>query len=295
MASERTIDRRRRCHAQPRRRRPALAQAGPLQFDAVGAMNDAIQQGVADRRIANEFMPPAHRNLAGEQQRTLLVSVVGGLQQIAPLLGGQRFRAPVVDDQQFGPLQHRQHPRQPAFTAGGMTWPDFGAPKLANLPIFRGHLKPLIALSPVTPTPSSHAPVGSGTGSEGLGYESSTRVKGGGSDKDDMSGGGKSCDIALVAITNASPPGAVRASGVAEISALPTEAVPHGGGRPEMPVPGKIMPGGAGGMASRDVEIWSGVDLIRLPGAAGIGIVAGHPSHAAPTAILTAAFAPRCA
>jgi hypothetical protein len=35
---------------------------------------------------------------------------------VAPLLGGERLWAPVVDDQQAGAFQRREHPRQPALT-----------------------------------------------------------------------------------------------------------------------------------------------------------------------------------
>ena len=73
-----------------------------LQLDAVGAMNNAIQNCIADRRVSNEFMPAAHRNLAGHQQRSLLVAVLDDLEQVAPLLGVERLRPPIVEDQQIG-------------------------------------------------------------------------------------------------------------------------------------------------------------------------------------------------
>ena len=46
----------------------AFAQAGPFQFNPMSAVDDAIQDGIADRQIAHEFMPARHRNLAGYQQ-----------------------------------------------------------------------------------------------------------------------------------------------------------------------------------------------------------------------------------
>jgi hypothetical protein len=64
-------------------------------------------------------MPTGHGDLAGHQQRSLLVAVFNDLQQVASLLGGERLRPPVIDDEQPGTLQRRQHPRQPAFAAGG--------------------------------------------------------------------------------------------------------------------------------------------------------------------------------
>jgi hypothetical protein len=53
----------------------ALAQTRPLQLDAVGAMHDAIQNGIADRWVGDEFVPAGHGDLAGDQQRALLVAV----------------------------------------------------------------------------------------------------------------------------------------------------------------------------------------------------------------------------
>src|SRR6202050_1329579 len=77
--------------------RVALAQTRPRHLDAVGAVHDTVQNGVADRRVGDEFVPALHGNLAGHQQRTLLVAVLDDLQHVAPLLGGQRFRTRVVD------------------------------------------------------------------------------------------------------------------------------------------------------------------------------------------------------
>jgi hypothetical protein len=65
-----------------------LAQAGALQLDAVGAVDDAIQDRVADGWVAHEFVPARHGNLAGHQQRSLLVAVVDDLQQVAALIAG---------------------------------------------------------------------------------------------------------------------------------------------------------------------------------------------------------------
>src|SRR5271167_3103421 len=91
-----------------------LAQTRPRQLDAVGAVHDAVHNGVADRRVGDEFVPALYGNLAGHQQRTFLVTVLDDLQHVAPLLGGQRLRTPVVDDQQPGALQCCQHAWQPA-------------------------------------------------------------------------------------------------------------------------------------------------------------------------------------
>src|SRR5580692_3168305 len=74
--------------------RVTLAQTRPLQLDAMGAVHDAIEDGIADRRVADQLVPARYGNLAGHQQRALLIPVIDDLQQVASLLGGQRFRTP---------------------------------------------------------------------------------------------------------------------------------------------------------------------------------------------------------
>ena len=46
----------------------ALAQTRSLELDAMGAMHDAIQNGIADRRVGDKFVPAGHGDLAGHQQ-----------------------------------------------------------------------------------------------------------------------------------------------------------------------------------------------------------------------------------
>lgn len=44
-----------------------LAQAGAFQFDAVGAVDDAVQDGISQSHIADDLMPAGYGNLAGDQ------------------------------------------------------------------------------------------------------------------------------------------------------------------------------------------------------------------------------------
>jgi hypothetical protein len=96
-----------------------LAQAGAFQFEAVGAVDDAVQDGITQSHVAHDIMPAVDGELTRDQQRAPPFPVIDDLQQVAPLLGGQRLRPPVVDDQQPRALQRRQQPRQPALAAGG--------------------------------------------------------------------------------------------------------------------------------------------------------------------------------
>jgi len=96
-----------------------FAQAGAFEFEAVGTVDDAVDDRVSDGQIPDDLVLAGYGNLACDQQRALVVAVVDDLQQVAPLLGGQRFRPPVIDDQQPRALDGGQHPGQAPFAAGG--------------------------------------------------------------------------------------------------------------------------------------------------------------------------------
>ena len=65
-------------------------------------MHQTVEDRVAQGRIADQRMPFVHRHLAGDQRRAVAVAVVQQLKHVAPLRGGKRRQAPVVQDQQIG-------------------------------------------------------------------------------------------------------------------------------------------------------------------------------------------------
>ena len=69
-----------------------LAHAGALQLETMGTVDDTVDDRIADRQISHDVMPASYGDLAGDQQRALVVAVVDDLQQVAPLLGGQRLQ-----------------------------------------------------------------------------------------------------------------------------------------------------------------------------------------------------------
>jgi hypothetical protein len=83
----------------------------------MGAMDDAVENGVSQRGITDDFMPAIDGDLAGDQQRPPVVAIVDDLEQITTLFGIERFRPPIVDDQQAGAFERGHQPRQPAFAA----------------------------------------------------------------------------------------------------------------------------------------------------------------------------------
>ena len=83
----------------------------------MGAMDDAVENGVSQGRIANDLMPAISRELAGDQQGSPVVAIVDDLEQIAALVGSERFGSPVVKDEEIDALERRDQASETAFAA----------------------------------------------------------------------------------------------------------------------------------------------------------------------------------
>src|SRR6266566_4480791 len=59
-------------------------------------------------------MPAIDRDLAGDQQGSPVVAIIDDLEQIAALLGIERFRPPIIDDQQAGAFERAHQARKSA-------------------------------------------------------------------------------------------------------------------------------------------------------------------------------------
>src|SRR5271169_6061008 len=77
-----------------------FAQAFATQLDAIGVVDDAIENGVGQSGISHEFIPAVDRKLAGDDQGTSVVAILDDLQQITLLLGQQRFGSPIIEYEQ---------------------------------------------------------------------------------------------------------------------------------------------------------------------------------------------------
>jgi hypothetical protein len=80
-------------------------QAFAAEFDAVGVVNNSIQNGVSQGWIPNDIVPAGHRNLAGDEKRALLVAIIDDFEQVTPLVWGEDLRSPVVEDDEIYPLE----------------------------------------------------------------------------------------------------------------------------------------------------------------------------------------------
>ena len=77
-----------------------LAHRLALEFHPIGLVHQPIHQGIGDGRVAHQFVPLAHGELAGDEYRTFPQPVVDDLEQFPIWLGARRGESEIVDDQQ---------------------------------------------------------------------------------------------------------------------------------------------------------------------------------------------------
>ena len=66
----------------------------------MGVVNDAIEDGIGQRWIADYLVPTVDWHLAGDQDGAGVISILDNLQEVAALLGVQRLWPPVVEYKQ---------------------------------------------------------------------------------------------------------------------------------------------------------------------------------------------------
>ena len=64
-------------------------------------MNDAIEDGIGERRLADDLVPALDRQLAGDDDRASVAAVLDDLQEVAALPGIELFRPPIVEDEEI--------------------------------------------------------------------------------------------------------------------------------------------------------------------------------------------------
>ena len=95
-----------------------LAHGWPVQFQPIGIVDDAIEDGVGEGRLADDIVPLVEGKLAGDERRAVAIAILDDLHQIAPLVGGEPVRSPVVEDQQIGLDQRAEQAREATVTMG---------------------------------------------------------------------------------------------------------------------------------------------------------------------------------
>src|ERR1700693_4648072 len=84
----------------------------------MSVVDDAVEDGIGDGGIGDDFMPVLDRHLAGDDGRAALIAVVDDLEQVATLLAGKRCESPVVEDEELDPRQALEQPLIAAVAAG---------------------------------------------------------------------------------------------------------------------------------------------------------------------------------
>ena len=67
----------------------------------MGVVNEAVEDGVGEGRIADDLAPLLDRNLAGDDRRSALMAVLQDFEEIALFGLCERRQTPVVQDQEL--------------------------------------------------------------------------------------------------------------------------------------------------------------------------------------------------
>jgi hypothetical protein len=84
-----------------------FAHALASELDPVGIVNDAVEDGIGKRRIADDLMPAVDGHLTGDNERAGVVAILEDFEQVAGLVGRERLRAPIIEDEEFDPASDR--------------------------------------------------------------------------------------------------------------------------------------------------------------------------------------------
>lgn len=83
-----------------------LSHGIPLEFQAMGVVDETVQDGVRQSWVLEPFMPGRYRRLAGQQGRFVPEAVIEDVDDLSGLIRRHGITEPIVDDEQvpFGEL-----------------------------------------------------------------------------------------------------------------------------------------------------------------------------------------------
>lgn len=113
-----------------------LTQAFTGEFDAVGIVEQTVENGVGVGRIADQLMPMRRGDLAGNDGGAAAVAILDDLEQIMAGAGVEWSKAEVVEDQQIDGAESADHPAVPPFGAGEREFcEEFGGALIEHGPV----------------------------------------------------------------------------------------------------------------------------------------------------------------
>jgi hypothetical protein len=89
----------------------ARAQTLACQFDAMGVVDETVQDGVGVSRIADDFVPAVDGKLRRDDSRSVAIALFEDFQQIVLGGGVERLQPPIVQDQEIGSAKGAQKAR----------------------------------------------------------------------------------------------------------------------------------------------------------------------------------------
>src|SRR6516164_3718029 len=67
----------------------------------MGVVNDAVEDGVGERRFPDQVVPTVDRDLASDQRGAAAVAVLDDFEHVVALLRSEWLEAPIIEDQQL--------------------------------------------------------------------------------------------------------------------------------------------------------------------------------------------------
>jgi hypothetical protein len=88
------------------------------EVEAVGVVDQAIEDGIGVGRVADQLMPAVDRQLAGDNGGAAAVAVIEDLQKVVTGSGIERLEAPIVEDEQIDAAKRAQQAQVASVAAG---------------------------------------------------------------------------------------------------------------------------------------------------------------------------------
>jgi hypothetical protein len=79
-----------------------LSHAVSGQFESMGVVDEPVEDGIGEGRVADDVVPGVDGQLACDDGGGAAVAVLEDFQQVTAFAGGECGKAPVVEDQQVG-------------------------------------------------------------------------------------------------------------------------------------------------------------------------------------------------
>src|SRR6516162_8287716 len=111
----------------------SASQAFAGEIDAMGVVNEPVEDGVGICRVTDEGVPFVDRDLTGENGRATPIAFLEDLVEVTTCAGVERLEAPIIEDQELDASETTQDAGIAAVTAGEREFgEELGNPLIEN-------------------------------------------------------------------------------------------------------------------------------------------------------------------